>query len=91
MGLSGYIIESTHRDSAQFSADTDHWGDSIEQFCKGHDFIGLTIEETDTVDDTGCVQFIAHLQKGTHDLSFRERSSFRKCESGRWKYFGAII
>ncbi len=89
LGFSDYIIETTHRESPHYSPDTAHWKDAIGRFCKEHDFVGLTIEDIETASDIGYVQFIAHMQQGSHDRSFRERSSFRKCDASRWKYFGS--
>lgn len=91
MTLTDYIIETTHRESSQYSEETVQWRASIERFCREHDFVGLTIEHVETVSDTGYVQFTAHLKQGSDDRSFSERSSFRRCEGDHWKYFGAIV
>jgi len=89
MGYVDYIIKSTHRDGSQYSVDTEKWRASITRFCKDHNFTGLTIEAIDTSEEIGYVQFTANLKHGSHDRSFRERSMFRRCEAGVWKYLGA--
>jgi SEC-C motif domain protein len=90
MGLVDYIVESTHRSSTHYLVDVAQWKASIESFCNKHDFIGLTIEKSESRDEEGSVQFTAHLMQKAQNCSFREHSTFRKCENGFWKYFAAI-
>ena len=90
IGLVDYIVESTHRDSTHYLVDVAQWKVSIERFCTKHDFVGLTVEHSETRKEEGSVQFTAHLMQNSQDCSFREHSIFRKCENGFWKYFAAI-
>ena len=90
MGLVDYIVESTHRSSTHYLVDVAKWKISIEKFCTEHDFVGLTIENSESSLDEGHVQFTAHLMQNSRDCSFRENSTFRKCENGLWKYFAAV-
>jgi SEC-C motif-containing protein len=85
LALVEYIIDTTHPDSPQAESDRAAWRRSIEHFCRTTRFAGLTILAVD--DDK--VTFRASLFVGPDDVSFTERSLFRRSE-GRWLYVSGL-
>ncbi len=89
--MTGYIMKTTHPESAQCVADANMWHKEILEFSSATRFRGLTIQDAppplDT-DDEGFVTFHADLWARNEDHSFTEKSSFRR-HDGQWKYFGA--
>ncbi len=89
----GFVMATTHPQGSQFREQASSWRRAIETFCKGTRFRGLEILEV-VVDaqgeqgEQGVVTFHATLLAGDEDVSFTEKSVFRRHE-GRWKYFSA--
>jgi SEC-C motif-containing protein len=82
LGLTDYILKTTHPDSDHFRADTALWRQSVTAFCDGTEFVGLDILES----GEDYVTFRARLTQGGNDASFVERSTFARSD-GRWAYF----
>jgi SEC-C motif-containing protein len=85
MHLPNYIIQTTHSSSEHTENDIFKWRESILDFCEHTHFKGLTILEYSR--DT--VTFTAHLSNGEKDITFTEKSLFRK-EAGALKYLQGI-
>jgi SEC-C motif-containing protein len=80
LGLIDYILETARidRDEPGARAATAH-------FCKTTQFTQLEVLASKEEGSTAVVVFIAHLSQGGEDVTFTERSSFKK-EQGRWYY-----
>lgn len=85
MGLVDYIVQTTHPDNPNWSADTDKWKADITLFCRHTKFPGLRVESFEDGDERAYVTFTAFLTQGTQDATFTEKSTFVK-RDGRWFY-----
>jgi len=85
LGLVDYIMDTTHPRSPIRNPNRVIWRSELLQFCKETKFCGLEIIEFIDGDDTATVTFIARLEQGGQDVTFKEKSSFSK-EGGRWFY-----
>ncbi|MCH9617050.1 MAG: hypothetical protein SP4CHLAM5_00270 [Chlamydiia bacterium] len=85
MHNAAYIIQTTHSQSPHRESDIFKWRESILDFCKHTHFQGLTILEYTS--DT--VTFTAHLSREGKDISFTEKSLFKK-ENGAIRYLQGI-
>jgi SEC-C motif-containing protein len=83
LDLPNYIILTTHKDGPVFEKDREKWVLSIHQFSLTTNFKDLQIESF----DESHVTFYATLISFGKDVSFREKSFFKKQE-GVWCYFG---
>jgi SEC-C motif-containing protein len=90
LGLSEYIIETTHPESPLRVSDRRQWLDKIGLFSKQTSFDGLDILDTQLSDPVSFVTFVAHLSMGGTDKSFTEKSRFLKVE-GAWRYLEGEI
>lgn len=81
LGLSEYIIHTTHCDNVDFTVDIILWRANIDTFTHSTTFDGLKIVEFIDGSDSAFVTFEAMLN-GT---SFREKSRFFKV-NGKWLY-----
>jgi SEC-C motif-containing protein len=88
--LPRYIMETTHPDNSQFSYDTAQWSQKISEFCLNTEFKKLEILDFQENDSLATVTFIAHLMQHKKDVSFTERSSFKKIK-GKWLYYSGVI
>lgn len=79
LGLIDYIIATSDPDTPQDRA-------GIEEFCKSTQFKNLKILET----GENTVTFKATLFSGDHDISFTEKSFFKKID-GRWHYISGTV
>jgi len=84
LGLADYILQTTHPDGEHFRADTAAWRESVQEFSRSTEFLGLDILDA----DEDHVTFRARLQQGDRDATFVERSTFAKVDD-RWAYLGA--
>ena len=82
LGLSDYIIKTTHPEGSQYHADLAAWKLQIAAFCQSTRFAGLQI--LGARDDM--VTFRATLFASNQDVSFTEISVFRQ-QNGYWKYY----
>lgn len=85
LGLSNYIIATTHPANPAYEQNRDTWKKGIEEFSKNITFAGLTIEATEDKNNEGTVTFYARLLESGKDVSFREKSQFEKV-NGKWLY-----
>ncbi len=85
LGLTDYMIDTTHKDHPEFSNDRQKWKESIETFSRSTNFDHLTIDEFIDGEKTATVSFTAHLRQGGTDATFGEKSFFVK-ENDRWLY-----
>ncbi len=82
LGLTPYIIKTTHPEGTQYRPDQAAWKRDIESFCQSTRFERLQI--MGAKDDM--VTFRATLFVGQQDVSFTEISVFRQ-HNGQWKYY----
>jgi SEC-C motif-containing protein len=83
LDLPAYIIQTTHPEGPIFQINRVNWISSIHQFSLSTKFEGLQIESFDETH----VTFYATLSSFGKDVSFREKSFFKK-HQGNWCYFG---
>ena len=84
-GLASYIIKTTHPFNSLFKQKEQDRIAGIIQFCQETSFDGLEILEfTDGVEEA-YVTFRAILRQNGKDISFTEKSLFKK-EKGLWLY-----
>ena len=82
LGLTPYIIKTTHPEGTQSRPDQAAWKRDIEMFCQNTRFESLQI--MGAKDDM--ITFRATLFVGQRDVSFTEISVFRQ-HNGLWKYY----
>ncbi len=92
LGLSDYIIKTTHPENPLYEKDLVEWRSSIDAFSKSRAFIGLEIHEEFLLQENeGVVIFTARLEVAGKDHSFTEKSIFRK-KGKEWLYWlGEIL
>jgi SEC-C motif-containing protein len=81
LGLTQYIMASTHPNNPDASISLSDWQNSIAEFSKDTQFIGLNILEFINGEDESYVVFEARLNHGT----MKEKSRFLKV-NGKWLY-----
>ena len=89
MGLVDYVMATTHPGGQHWQPDRDSWAAGIQSFCEGTRFRALTIVDAGEDGQHGWVEFVARLEQGGRDASFRERSTFERVE-GRWLYHSGV-
>ncbi|MFU8802494.1 MAG: YchJ family protein [Bradymonadaceae bacterium] len=82
-----YVMDTTHPEGTQYRPNASAWRREVEKFCRATRFRDLEIisAEEGESEDEGFVTFRAELYSGRTDVSFTERSVFRRHE-GAWKY-----
>ncbi len=90
MGLTDYIVMTTHPDQKDYKKDREEWKDEIREFSKGTKFLGLKILDFQDGRDQAFVRFRAHIEQKGRDASFTENSRFKKA-AGRWLYLEGHI
>ncbi len=85
LGLSDYIIATTHKQNSSFREDFTAWRADLDTFSSQTSFDGLKILAVEEGEDTATVSFTAYLRQGGADASFSEKSAFVK-EGGAWFY-----
>lgn len=85
-----YIIETTHTESRHYEVNKDAWINSISDFCTHTNFQGLVILERTTDEISETVTFKAILSQDGKDISFTEKSFFKK-ENGKIKYLEGLF
>jgi SEC-C motif-containing protein len=85
LGLSDYIIQTTHPVSPHFCHDLTKWAKQISEFSSHTEFRGLEILQFQESNSSATVTFFAHLFQNKKDVSFTEKSHFEKVE-GKWLY-----
>lgn len=85
LGLSDYIIQTTHPENPGFQKDTAKWQKEIEFFSQHTLFQKLEILDANDSEPLAYVIFRAHLMQRGQDASFTEKSFFKK-QNGYWLY-----
>jgi len=85
LGLSDYIIETTHPGSPGYHEDLEKWRQEIADFSKNSLFKRLEILEFQEKSSIASVTFVAHIMQGKTDVTFTEKSYFEKIK-GKWLY-----
>lgn len=88
LGLSDYIMDTTHPDNPHYEADRNKWRSDLDQFAARSHFDGLRIREfsPDPNDpDRAEVTFTAHMRQDSQIAAMTEVSSFVR-QKGRWLY-----
>ena len=81
LGLSTYIMDTTHPDNVDYTLDRAKWHKSIEDFSHTTQFLGLTIGEVIEGETLSYVTFEARFDQG----SLREKSRFYR-DGHKWLY-----
>lgn len=89
LGLGRYIIETSHPQNPEYSKNTANWLKEIETFSQETQFNKLEILDFQESENEATVTFIAHLSQNKKEVSFKEKSLFKK-EKGRWLYVHPI-
>lgn len=93
LGLSKYIIQTTHPLNNDFQEDTISWEKEISKFSNDFTFEKLTILEfidtNNTNQNISYVTFKAQISLNGQDNSFTEKSKFEKLEN-RWFYLSGV-
>lgn len=90
LGLTKFVVETTHPEGVAVETDRQAWAHSIEAFSASTDFSGLDVLEASEAGDRGTVRFRAVLVQHGKDVSFTEQSQFVR-ESGRWLYVSGEV
>lgn len=90
LNLPLYIIETTHPQNPTYRRDKIKWKKEIESFSTQLTFKRLDVLMSEETGHEGTVCFVAYLQKGNQDLTFTEKSFFKK-EEGRWFYLHGYV
>lgn len=90
LGLSSYIMNTTHPDNVQTKEPRQKWKDGIELFSNMTSFDGLEILSFTDGEKTATVVFRAILTQDGKDISFTEESLFNKMGK-RWLYRDAAL
>lgn len=85
LNLGSYIMETTHPHSPHFLSNTEKWLINIDSFAKKTHFENLEILDDQESPEEAYVTFAAGLKQDGKDVSFTEKSHFKK-ENGKWLY-----
>lgn len=85
LNLPQYIIETTHPHNPAYQKDKQAWIKEIEAFSMQTAFKRLDVLAEQENGNEGIVCFVAYLQRENQDLTFTEKSFFKK-EQDRWLY-----
>lgn len=85
LGLSDYIIATTHIKNPQYQENLDEWKKELDGFSRATSFDDLKIIEFEDGKEQARVAFFASLKQSGKDISFTEQSDFVK-DNGRWLY-----
>jgi SEC-C motif-containing protein len=85
LGLSDYIMDTTHPDSPAYTVDRERWRSELDAFSRSTAFEGLQIVASDEGLAEAIVTFTAFLKQGKQDASFTEKSLFCRLNGG-WIY-----
>lgn len=84
-----YLIHTTHPENEQYEQDFSVWRRQISDFAKNTLFLGLDILDFSEENETGIVTFTAHLSQQGKDVSFTERSKFKRVD-WKWLYIKGL-
>ena len=85
LGLTDYIMDTTHPTNSGYMSDRHAWQRQILQFSSGTRFDGLKILEFIDGETTAWVTFTAVMRQNGQDADFTEKSKFLKVD-GQWLY-----
>jgi SEC-C motif-containing protein len=85
LGLGAYLVKTLASDHPDRAHDDAALAQALSRAKERQRFLGLTILATREDGDTGEVTFHARIFERGKDLSFTERSTFRR-EGGAWRY-----
>lgn len=85
VGDLAHLMRTTHPDSPHYGVDRRVWMARLREFSEGTEFRGLDVQLAAVSGEDALVQFHATLWRDGHDVSFTERSRFRKV-AGVWLY-----
>lgn len=91
LGLSDYVIQTTHPLNPEFSLNHTQWQESINQFCSSTNFQKLIILSQEEKKEQAFVTFFAKLEQNKQDSSFTEKSEFRKIQNMWFYYDGSFL
>ena len=86
VGDLAHLIRTTHPDSPHHGANRRAWTESLRAYSEGTVFHGLDVQYVAQSGNEALVQFHASLTRDGQDVSFTERSRFRRV-GDRWLYF----
>ena len=89
LGLVNYIIQTTHKNNSSYNPNFPTWKKELKNFCKNTHFENLEILHFEEKETLAFVSFIATLKQDSHDLTFTEKSIFKK-EGTSWLYLEGI-
>jgi len=85
LGLSDYIIKTSHPNNPCFNKELKDLKEEIQNFCKSTTFENLEILDFTEEKNQAFVTFIAYLKADDKKISFTEISHFEK-QNGKWLY-----
>lgn len=85
LGLTSYIIRTTHPASPQYDDDRQAWAKEVLHVSKTFQFHRLEVLSFKEKQNTATVTFVAHMSQNEQDATFTERSYFEKIQD-RWLY-----
>jgi SEC-C motif-containing protein len=89
LGLVEHILRTTDPSGPHWEAETGHWREQVEAFCRSVRFEGLEVLEARADGDRGIVDFRARLSSDQGATVMAERSLFRRVD-GRWLYHSGV-
>ncbi|HRW58684.1 MAG TPA: YchJ family metal-binding protein [Chlamydiales bacterium] len=90
LNLSDYIIQTTYPNSPAWEKDLGLWENQIKDFCRHTKFIDLIIHHFSENETEATVTFTAILKQNNQDVSFKEKSFFKKVNN-KWFYYSGEI
>jgi SEC-C motif-containing protein len=87
LGLGEYLVRTLAHDHPDRAMDEAALARDLSRTKERRRFLGLTVHQTLEASDTGQVLFFARIFERGADMSFAERSTFRR-EHGEWRYEG---
>ncbi|MCH9631517.1 MAG: hypothetical protein S4CHLAM37_15400 [Chlamydiia bacterium] len=84
-----YIIDTTHKESPHYLKNKTEWKKEILIFCKSTQFQNLEIINESPLTKTATVTFIATLTQNSHNITFTEKSTFKKVGK-KWLYVSGV-
>lgn len=80
-----YLMDTTHRDNAQYQKNTRVWRNQLANYCKTVSFLGLKILAHEPEENNATVTFEAQLSQNDRPFILHEKSNFVKL-GRRWLY-----
>jgi SEC-C motif domain protein len=85
LGLINYIMHTTHKDNPTYESNPSLWKKTLKNFYKNTRFENLEILHFEEKGSLAFVTFIATLKQDSQDITFTEKSTFKK-EERAWLY-----